>query len=624
MQSKTSFCNGTILKKNLTRFAPLWLLYTLGLLLISTLMYLEDGQQFWFASRMGELIQYSALFNLFYAPAVAMLLFGDLYNSKLCYGLHALPMKRLCWYRTHILSGLLFSLIPTAIMCGLAIPLLSGTCVVDGWQIGLWTFLGMNLTYVCFFGIAVVSCLCVGNRFAMIAMYALFNGGAYVAYFLIDTLYTPMLYGVVTPNTLAQNLTPIANLMEAACLELDSWNDLLRQFGRVEDFVANYHLLSEGWLTVSIWAAVGLGAVLLGGWMYKKRQLECAGDTMATKLLEPVFQICISICAAAFFSIFVDLFIGSGRFRFDWQYLFLGSGLVVGWFAGRMLIERTVRVFRLKNFLGLVLLAVCLAGTLAATSFDVFGIESWVPRPENVKSVTFGHSMYRGMSQELTDKADIEEVIRLQGLALEDRVEESGTHLFLDGQEIDWETRELSGRKEEAEYRYAAGITIHYEMVSGRTITRKYTVWGDGEEADIVNEYLSRWEVVSNAAYYNEIAFETVYTDKELVGDIWLQVDGQPPQDCTRADIDSLLEAIMADCEARTMTQRSAFHDGHFAYANELGETVNTRSIWIEFAGKDFKSGSFTVFADSENTLDWLQQRGLLAYQVCEGTGFDG
>lgn len=622
MQSKTSFCNGTILKKNLTRFAPLWLVYTLGLLLISTLMYLEDGQWFWFGSRMGKLIPYSALINLFYAPAVAMLLFGDMYNSKMCYGLHALPMKRSCWYRTHIVSGILFSLIPTAIMCGLAMSLLSSSCIVNGWQIGLWTFLGMNLTYLCFFGIAVVSCLCVGNRFAMIAMYALFNGGAYVAYFLIDTIYTPMLYGVVTPSTLAMNLTPIANLMEAACLELDPYNDLMRQFGRVEDFVANYHLLSEGWIDVSIWAAVGFAGVLLGGWMYQKRQLECAGDTMATKLLEPVFQICISVCAAAFFSIFVDLFIGSGRFRFDWQYLFLGSGLVVGWFAGRMLIERTVRVFRVKNFLGLILLALVLAGTLAATNYDVFGIETWVPRADNVKSVTFGHSMYRGTSEELTDKADIQEVIRLQQLALEDRVEDSGTHMFLDGQEIDWETREASGRKDEVEYRYAAEITIDYQMVSGRTITRKYVVWGDAEEAQIVNEYLSRWDVVSKASYYNEMVYETI--SGQMVGDTWIQVDGQYTRDCTREDIDSLIEALMADCEARTMTQRAAFHDGHFEYTNEYGELVETRTMWIEFVGKDYKSGSFTVFADSENTLDWLQERGLLTYEVCEGVGFGG
>lgn len=605
------------------RFAPLWLLYALCLLLVSTLMYMEDGQRFWFASRMGELIQYSALINLIYAPAVAMLLFGDLYNTRMCYGLHALPMKRGCWYRTHIVSGMLFSILPTALVCGLAIPLLGGTCVVNGWQIALWTFLGMNLTYLCFFGIAVVSALCVGNRFAMIAMYALFNGGAYVAYFLVDTIYTPMLYGVVTPDMLAQNLTPVANLMEAACVELDSYNDLLRQFGSQEAMVASFHLLWEGWATLGIWAAAGALCLVLGGWMYRGRKLECAGDTMAMKGLEPVFQICVSLCAAALFSIFIDLFVGA-RFRRNWQYLFLGSGLLAGWFAGRMLLERTVRVFRLKNFLGLFLLTAVLGGSLAATHYDVLGIETWAPRAENVKSVTFGHSAYRGMSEALTDKADIEEVIRLQQLALEDRVEGSGTHLFLDGQEISWDQREASGPEAEVEYRYSAEITIQYEMASGRTVTRKYVVWGDGDAAEIVNEYLSRWEVVSNAAYYNEIAYETVYTDKELVGDIWIQVDGQPAMDCTREDIDSLLAAIMADCEARTMTQRTAFHEGHFAYANEFGETVNTRSMWIEFSGKDFKSGSFTVFADSENTLNWLKERGLLQYEVREGTGFVG
>ena len=33
MRSRTSFCNGPLLRKNLARFAPLWLLYTLALLL---------------------------------------------------------------------------------------------------------------------------------------------------------------------------------------------------------------------------------------------------------------------------------------------------------------------------------------------------------------------------------------------------------------------------------------------------------------------------------------------------------------------------------------------------------------------------------------------------------------
>lgn len=623
MQSKTSFFNGTVFKKNMARFAPLWLVYTLILLLAMTLMYMEDGINFWFGNRMGEMIQYSALINLFYAPAAAMLLFGDLYNSRICYAFHAMPMKRGCWYRTNVISGLVFSLLPTAIFCGLSIPLLLNSCVVDGWQIALWTFLGMNLTYLCFFGIAVVSALCVGNRFAMIAMYAMLNGGAYVAYFLIDTIYTPMLHGLITPTALVENLTPIANLIEAACLELDSYNELLRLFGnQPEKIVANYHLYPEGWMTVAIWAVVGAAFLLLGGWMYKGRKLECAGDTMAAKALEPVFQIAVSLCTAAFFSIFIDMFIGY-RFRENWQYLFLGTGLLVGWFAGRMLIERTVRVFRLQNFLGLAVLTAVLAGSLAMTYYDVFGIETWMPRAEDVKSVTFGYSMYRGMSEELTEDTDIEAVIRLQELALEDRLEESGTILLLDGETTTWEYLEESGRRDECTYRYASEIYIDYVMNSGKVVSRKYIVWGDAEEAEIVNEYLSRWETVSAAGYFGELVSTGDITADAMT---YIRIEGVqvPLEYCGTSSVESLLEAIKADCEERTMTQRSTFHKGHFEYEDEYGINVETRSFWIEFSGLNAKSGSFYVFADSENTLAWLEERGLLPYEVHADNGYVG
>lgn len=622
MQSKTSFFNPTLFRKHMTRFAPLWLVYTLCLLLGMVLMYMEGGMVFWFGNRMGEMIRYSSLINLIYAPVVAMLLFGDLYNSRMCYALHAMPMKRSCWYGTNLVTGLVFSLLPTAIFCGLSIPLLLHTYVVNGWQIALWTFLGMNLTYLCFFGIAVFSALCVGNRFGMVAMYAILNGGAYVAYFLIDSIYTPMLYGIITPTTLLQNLTPIANLMEAACLELDNYNELLRQAGNhPENIIAHYHLLSEGWLTVSIWAIVGTAFLVLGNWMYKGRKLECAGDTMAVKALEPVFQVAISLCAAAFFSIFIDLFIGS-RFRENWQYLFLGSGLLVGWFAGRMLLERTVRVFRFKNFLGLAALAAVLAGTLAMTHYDVFGIETWKPKAEDVKSVTFGYSMYRGMSEELTEKSDIEAVLRLQELALEDRLEEGGSIPFLDGRQVTYE--EADERRDEATFRYASDIYIDYVMNSGKIISRKYIVWGDEAEADIVNEYLSRWEVVSRASYYGEMAIETAASALGQVGDLYIQVSGSPAKDCTQAELEELEAAIRADCEARTMTQRTAFHTGHFEYLAEYGEWVETRSIWLELVGENSKSGSFSVFADSENTLAWLEDHGLLSYEVHADNGYDG
>lgn len=612
----------------MSRFAPVWLLYILCLILGMAMMYMGDSRVFWFASNMGELIQYASLINLFYAPLVAMLLFGDLFNSRMCNALHAMPLKRECWFMTNVLSGLVFSLLPTAVMCGLSVPLLMNSCVVDAQWIALWTFLGMNLSYICFFGLAVFSVFCVGNRFGMAAIYALLNGGAFVVYFLIDTIYTPMLYGVVTPTTLVENLTPIANLIENACVETDSYLDLVDIYGnRLEDMVANFWLVREGWITLILWAAVGVAFMLGGLLLYRKRKLECAGDTMAVRALEPVFMVCFAVCTAALAGVFLELFFGS-YYREKLEMVFLACGLVVGWFAARMLIERTVRVFRFKNWLGLAVLTCVLAGTLCLAYFDVFGIETWTPEAEDVKSVTFGYSTYRGMSEELTEDADIEAVIRLQQLALEDQVEEDGGYPVIDGvvQPQDVTATMTSEEIEALEYRYTSIIYIYYEMENGRTVSRRYIIWADGEEGEIVNEYLSRWEVVKSFSFQNG---EKVTVVGEIAAEgpvkrISVWGESVPEEYCTQEDLDALLSAIQADCDARTMTQRAAFHTGRFVSVDEDGMARYDSSIWMDFYTADGSSGDFYVFPDSENTLNWLEQRGLLKWEILPDNGYLG
>ena len=613
MKSKTSFCNGTAVRKDLTRFAPLWILYSLCLVLGLALLYFNDTNKFWFANNIGELIHGSSLINLFYAPLVAMLLFGDLFNSRMCNALHAMPLKRGCWFGSHIIAGLLFNLIPTAIFCALSAPLLARTCVVGGGWIALYAFLGMNLNYLCFFGLAVCSVFCAGNRFGMAAIYALFNGGAFIFYFFIDTIYTPMLYGVVTPVTLAELLTPVSRLAQNVCLEMDAWGDLTQRYGADLDAIqAHFRLLPEGWIRLGIWTAVGILFMLLGRLLYSKRKLECAGDAMAFRIFEPIFQICIAICAAAFGALILTAFFGYRQRSL--QYLFLFCGLVIGWFAGKIIIHRTARVFRFQNWLGLAALTAVLAGTLGLAHFDVFGIETWTPAVEDVKSVTFGYSTYRGMSQELTDKEDITRVIRLQELALEYRLEESDTYVLVDGLPVPtWEAKEF-GLPEDAEIRYSSNLMIYYTMNNGRVVQRNYTIWCDGEEGSIVKEYLSRWEVVSYASYYGEVGTLAIWGE-EPGSDIFINIDGYTMA-ANQEDVDSLLAAIRADCDARTMTQRSSFHNGHLSYTDEYGNSLTTRSIYVEFSTENGKSGSFNIFADSENTLKWLQEHSPREFNV--------
>lgn len=625
MQSKTSFFNKTVFKKNLTRFAPVWGLYLLGLLLYMMMLYADEfagdggAQGYWFAEHMAEQIQMMAFVNLIYAPVAAALLFGDLYNSRMCNALHAMPLRRESWFLTNVVSGLVFSLLPTAVTALLSVLLLRNTCVVNAWQIGLLWFAGVNLEYLCFFGIAVFSAFCVGNRFAMAIVYAALNCGAYVVYWLIDTLYTPMLYGVVTPSDWATLLTPVMSVVEEPFIELDDYASLWNLFQSQKiPMSANFRVVPQVWWGQAVWAAVGIGLLVIALLLYRKRRLECAGDAMAIRALEPVLMVSASIAAAAAAYMALVIFFGNSSSGLL-AYLTLACGLAVGWFAARMLIARSTRVFRPRNWLGLSGLIVVLAASLVLTHFDVLGIEDRVPEAENVESVSI--AIYRREKVEkLSEAEDIENLLRLQQLALENRAKENGSFPVVDGK--------LLTREEISEYlnsgksldgypcRSASPIHLTFHLKNGKTMRRSYFIWTDQEEGAIANQYLSRWKEVLQSQALSESFDWSAATD--------LYIEPNPRiEGPSREMVDSLVEAIKADCAAGTMTQYGYFHNGHFLVPREGGDTGTTDSMWVHFGTENDGFGLY-VYADSENTLNWLRQHDLLQYEVRPETVWPG
>ena len=69
-------------------------------------------------------------------------------------------------------------------------PLLNATIVENAWQIALLWYVGTNLQFITFFGAAIFSVFCTGNRFAMAVVYAVLNGGEYILYYIINTIDT--------------------------------------------------------------------------------------------------------------------------------------------------------------------------------------------------------------------------------------------------------------------------------------------------------------------------------------------------------------------------------------------------------------------------------------------------
>lgn len=623
MRSRTSFFNKTVYRKNLTRFAPVWVLYTLCLVMGVALLYANGGtmKQFHFAKNyIHDMFSIMGVVNLGYALLVAQLLFGDLFNSRMCNMLHAFPVSRESWFFTNMLSGLTFSVVPTFAMMLVSAPLLMMSVFENAVILAPLVFLAANLEFICFFGMAAFAAMCTGNRFTMAAGYGLMNAGAMIAYWLVDTVYTPMLYGVITPTRLMWNLTPVYHMHEHAFVKTQAnLYDLRQLYGdKLEGAVVQFTITDQWW---RLWlvAGVGIAFALLALLLYKRRDLECAGDAVAFRALVPVFEVlcAIFVATAAQYSLENVLNI---RFLSRWVLIL---GLIVGWFIAKMLVEHTTRVFRVQNFTGVVILSVVFGISLVLTHFDVFGIEDHIPEASRIRKVTFGTSWTSNRDMDAT--GDIEAMLRLHQGALDERAQYSGT--YLQGYDGTWvrfvdSNDHLYNKDDESLlYTFVSEVWLAYELEGGKVIKRRYNVWVDSEAGRITRDYLNTWEELNPV--YEEDGVKYTRLERALedfenfnVG----YIDGDLPEICLDENAAlELLSCIEKDMAEGNMAQHPYFHKGSFRYEDEWAEDgwSHTDSVGLSIQSRKM-SWHIGIYPDAVHTLNWLNRHDLLTWEVSD------
>ena len=599
MQSKTSFFNPTAFKKDLTRFAPLWGLYALCLIL-GLMLLTQSETNYWLASAFAELPMVMAPINLVYALLAAAVLFGDLFQTRMCNALHAMPLRRESWFVTHTLAGLLFSIVPTILMALVSIPLLAKTPVTDAWQLSLYWLAATNLEYLFFFGVAALCVQCVGSWVGLAAVYALVNLGSGVLYLLVKTLFAPLLPGVVTRLEPFRFLCPMLELVDGSPLiqmkAVDQWVD--GKYAPTGSFV-----IGDGW--GYLFGCTALGLVLLGAacLMYHRRKLESAGDFLALPGLKPVALVGIAlVCATGF-----QMVCGMAGSKLGIQILFAFIGLAVGWFAAQMLLARNTRVFALRNWLGLAILALVLGASLGLTKLDPLGIRTWVPAVEQVESITLNKG-YRG-TVTVQDSEGLSDLLRLQQLAIETGLtdEEVAQQRLLLRQQEDTED---SAR--DPYYTILDDVNLTYHLANGRIVQRHYNLVTDSEAGQLVRKYTS-----TVAALFGDFS---KYIDAKTPEDLRSYVRkpkaiefelGRVDEKYLTADtMERLVEAIIADCEEGTLSQCENFHPV-FTLTNRYGKPYRTYSCHLYVELTDKVSLSLNVYADSANILSWAESIGL-------------
>ncbi len=562
MKLRTSFFNGTVLKKDITRFAPLWAVYFVGGMLVMLSTINISGN--YAAEALSQTISVLAVTNLIYAALCAQLLFGDLFQTRMCNALHAMPLRRECWFGTHVISGIAFSLVPHTVAAVWMAAMLGKL-----WFVAFIWLLGLTLQYLFFFGLAVFSVFCVGNRWAQMAVYGILNFGSMILYWFVNTIYAPLLYGVRIPEDPFVKFCPVVSM---------AGNGDYVLFEYVEDAYAGkyyemahyeYRGFGEGWGYLTVCAVLGVVLLGLALLLYRRRRLETAGNFMAVKPMEPIFAVVFTLCAGAVFAAVGQLF-GTG------YEIYLIVGLILGWFVGQMLLKRTVKVFHWKTFVKLGVLGVAMVLSLVVTSWDPLGITSWMPEKNEIAyvEVNRGSSISTTSSMYLKFEAseDIDEALSFH----EAVIEEGG--------------REPSG----GGYIYATSMTIRYTLKNGKTVSRYYTLY-------------------SGTAGYN--GFQALYSDPEellgytdwesFVNTVKVFIEGYGLDTIcqiyeekygTKTDHETmrreLLEALKKDVEAGTIAPDWAASKGDYLFSVSL-QTDLRRYV--------------SVYTEAENTRAWYE-----------------
>lgn len=377
MRSKTSFFNRGIARNLLRRTWPLWAVYGALLLLLTVGQILGGGVAFDEGRTLQQLTSLTGdILPFLMAPLTAMCLFNFLYNARGTGMMASLPLRREELFCTVYLTGLmpqLGTVLLAALLSALALARAPGQAVYVLPWLGL-TVLG-TLTY---YGIAVFCAMLTGNILILPVIYGLLNLAAVVLEACGEFLMGIFVYGFTGTESVLTWLSPPFELY----MSLESY--------AYQGAAAPRAGL---WGLMAAYAAVGLLLSGLALLLFRRRQMERAGDTAAYPVLKPLFRFCMALGTGVVLpALLVEFLFPSVQFwRGSSNAAIIGAlaalGAAVGFFAAEMLIQRSLRVFR-GRWKGCLALSLAMLALTACLELDLFGIEKRVPAAEDVERVT--------------------------------------------------------------------------------------------------------------------------------------------------------------------------------------------------------------------------------------------
>lgn len=574
MKSKISFINRGIFFNAIRRFSWVGIIYSVLLFFavpMNIIMY--HGKEIIYPENIKVLFYFreneiQGWFILIIPVLLCVITFKYMHFKNSSDMFHCLPIKRTVLFRSYILVGIIILALPV-IINGVIAWCLKHYLVMGNYYVTRdiikWMAITLLMDYTVFI-VCVFSGMVVGYPIAQgILTYILLVLPLGFVTLLFDNIGS-LVYGFSYPD-------------EANIEKLSPASRIIRGFyedpNRHSDYV--YRMYSREFIVYII------GCVLvyfLAKFLYEKRRLEAASQSIVFKSLQYVFKYGMVFCSM--------LLAGSYFYRTqDRIYLGYFIGSIIGYFVAEMIIKKSFWVF--KNIRGYAFYVIVMFLILEGIKVDITGYEKRMPALESIKAISYNDGgVSRGdkinTNYDFIDKNNIESIYKLHGQLISNRqnVKESDTR--------------------------ARSINITYKLDDGRKIKRLYKI-SDGS----FDEYLKQIYETEEYKKINYGVMELDFDDVEKI-DIYPRY-GTGNKHVAIVDPREIKEAIEFLKQDTGNESYEEMRSGKDAWANiafMIADNKINKYYGLDKYGRSEKRFNTTWEKSYVLFEEWLKQKGYL------------
>ena len=567
MQSKTSFFNRTLFRKNLSRYWPLWGFASfVGFLAPAALLVrvIQSGETSVAPLRVREIYYYLVadavpIVSIAYAILCAMAVWSYLYHPRSVSMMHSLPIRREGLFLTNLLSGLAMMAIPYLVAGGLGTLLFACCGGFDAWGT-LATILAVIGQSVTFFGLATFCAFLTGNIFALPVLYFLLNFLAPLGDWLCNLFARGFLFGFTADYSgTVDFLCPMVYLTQR--LYVNS------EYETVRDSALEYQnrltsvTLENAWL-IAAYAAAGLVFLALAYLLYRRRESERAGDVVAVRVFRPVFRFGVAALSALLggrllYALLWESFQAGDTFTPVPLAICLMVAGLIGYYAASMLLAKSLRVFRGSAVGALCLVAACVA-FCAGMRYDLFGIERRIPDQNEIAQleIYLARNTYYLTPEDQPELLSGAQDLQRTLIAQKDLIRSN------------YETYRHGGSSSDPDA--STNIRYIYTLKNGATVERFYTVSFARSDLQTSGSYANVMDSFVNSPALRQARLR--WGDPEFhVESGWFSIqDGDDNFTLGTQECETLLSAIARDAENGNWGRYDWFEDDGTAYAMDL------------------------------------------------------